>query len=261
MIDLLLIITAIWLFAASVTDIKKTEVSDWLSFSLLAIALAFNLSKGIISGDFSSLWASLLGVVVFFIIANILYYGKLFAGGDAKILISLGAVIPSPAFLSNILVFGSIYGILYSLFLALRYWKPFWNEFKKYKKLMIYFLIPSVLIALLYFATSMIMLLIFAAIVFFMPLLFVTVNSVEKSCLIRKVEPEKLMLGDWLFKDVKAKGKIIKADFEGLTKRDIALIRKSGKKVFIKYGIPFIPVFLIAFLVTVFAGNILTIFI
>lgn len=260
-IDLLIVIALIWLCAASFTDLKKREVSDWLSFSLIAIALSIRSAESIIQRDPSPILTSLSGLGIFLLIALIMYYGKLFAGGDVKLLAALGAVIPSFAFLSNILVAGSIYGLAYSAVLALINFKQFANEFKKNWKVLRAFSIFAIILILFYLITSEILILFFLISVALIVLVFVFVNAVEKSCLIIKVSPEKLTVGDWLFKDVKIKDIIIKADFEGLTKNEIALIRKSGKKVYVKYGIPFVPVFLLAFILTLLFDNVFTIFI
>jgi len=54
--------------------------------------------------------------------------------------------------------------------------------------------------------------------------------------------------GDWLFENLK-KGKFfMKAKWEGLSSKDIQLIKKKFKKVKIKQGIPFVPAFLIGFI-------------
>ena len=79
--------------------------------------------------------------------------------------------------------------------------------------------------------------------------------AVEKSALIKSVSPEKLTEGDWLLKDVKIGKTVIKADFDGLSKKDIALIKKANKAVMIKYGLPFVPVFLLAFITELVFGN------
>jgi prepilin signal peptidase PulO-like enzyme (type II secretory pathway) len=43
---------------------------------------------------------------------------------------------------------------------------------------------------------------------------------------------------------------LIKAKADGLSKKDIMLIKKRKLKVWIKEGIPYIPVFLIAFILS-----------
>jgi Flp pilus assembly protein protease CpaA len=261
MIDPLLIITALWLAAASFTDLKKSEVSDWLSFSLIAIALSIRTTESIILWDYSPILISLIGLAAFFILSNIMYYGKLFAGGDVKLMTALGPIVPSLAFLSNMLIAGGIYGIVFSAVLAMRNFKSFSSEMKKRRNLLMISLFVSMLLAILYFFISNPFIFLLSLSMIFISFIFAFVNSVEKACLIKMVSPEKLTVGDWLMKNVRVHGKVIKADFEGLTKKEIHLIKKSKMKVMIKYGIPFVPVFLIAFLITVLWGNIFLIFI
>jgi len=259
--DTLLIIAIIWLAAASFTDLKKREVANWLSFSLIAIALAVRASESIIAGNAQPILTSVIGLAIFFVIANVLYFGKIFAGGDAKLLMAMGAVIPGAAFLSNFLIIGGVYGLIYSFGLAIIHRKAFSSGLKKINKktscLMIFifavFILGLILkIPIIYIITATIILIYY---------LHVFVKTVEKSCLIRKVSPQKLTEGDWLFKDIKIRGKTLKASFHGLTQKQINLIKKNKKLVQIKYGIPFIPVFLIAFLLTYYFDNILLLFI
>ncbi|MFH1607704.1 MAG: hypothetical protein ABIA78_01075, partial [archaeon] len=58
--------------------------------------------------------------------------------------------------------------------------------------------------------------------------------------------------GDWLYNDLKVEGKTIKASWDGLNKKEIELIRGEYKEVKVKYGIQFVPVFLISFLILVY---------
>jgi len=260
MVDILIIIAGIWLAAASLTDLKKREVSDWLSFSLIAIALSIRTVESIIQWSYVPILQSILGLAGFFLLANIMYFGKLFAGGDVKLMAAIGSVIPSISFLSNVLVAGSVYGIAYSIFLALMNPGRFYKETRNYRHAFIISFLISLLLLSGYAFTANIFLLMISLAVLSIALLMIFVQSVEKSCLIKNVPPNQLTEGDWLLKDVKIRGKVIKADFEGLTKKDIAKIREANVNVLIKYGIPFIPVFLTAFLLTVFYGNIFSIF-
>ena len=77
---------------------------------------------------------------------------------------------------------------------------------------------------------------------------YIYAKSVDEACMIRKVKPLKLTEGDWLYKDVKVGNKVIKATWDGLTDKDIKLLRKRGREVLIRYGIQFAPVFLISFI-------------
>jgi len=260
MIDILWIVAFLWLAAASVTDIKKREVADWLSFSLLSIALAVRSAQSIAQWDYHPILMSLAGLAFFFIIANALYYGRLFAGGDAKLMIALGAVIPSADLISNLLVIGSVYGIAYSLVLAILNRKAVMIELRKYKNYMLISFFLFLLFLSGYLFTYNPLLLLITIMIIAVPGLFFFVNAVEKSSLIKKVPASGLTEGDWLFKDIRIKGKVIKANFEGLTKKEIALIKKARLNVYIKEGIPFIPVFFLAFVVTAVVGNLFLIF-
>jgi len=64
--------------------------------------------------------------------------------------------------------------------------------------------------------------------------------------MIKLVSAQVLTEGDWLERDVVVNGKKIKKNFSGLTYEEILLLRKHGKKVWVKTGVPFAPAFLIA---------------
>ena len=70
--------------------------------------------------------------------------------------------------------------------------------------------------------------------------------------MIEKVKVKDLREGDWLYKDIKIGKKIIKADWGGLSKKDIMSIRRNKKFVKIKQGIPYSPVFLFSFIVFIY---------
>jgi hypothetical protein len=65
--------------------------------------------------------------------------------------------------------------------------------------------------------------------------------------MVRKIKTDKLTLGDWLYKDVKVGKKVVKATWDGLTEKDLKLLKKK-KFVYIRYGVQFTPVFLISFI-------------
>ena len=88
------------------------------------------------------------------------------------------------------------------------------------------------------------------------------VKAVENSSLYKYITPDKLTEGDWIAKDIKINGKYITGPKElGIEKKHInQLINfwKKGKikKILIKEGMPFIPSFLLAFIITLIYGNI-----
>ena len=71
-------------------------------------------------------------------------------------------------------------------------------------------------------------------------------------CMIRLMKASELTEGDWLERDVRLSKGVIKKSVHGLSLEEIKIIRKENKKVLIKEGIPFVPVFLITLILMVF---------
>lgn len=91
--------------------------------------------------------------------------------------------------------------------------------------------------------------------------LWIFVKAIEKSCMYKLVEPPKLTEGDWIVKDIYVGGKYVTGPKElGISKKQIKQLiefykKRKVKKILIKEGIPFVPSFLIAFIVTLMFGN------
>ena len=258
MIEVNLVIVFLALIAAAVTDIRRREVPDWISYSLIAVALVVALAESIIFENPAFILKSLAGLATFFVLAALFYYSKLFAGGDAKLLLGIGAALGADAsFLFNTMIVGGAYGLVYSFVLAAINFKDVKKELNKSKVPFMVFMVLAVIclaIALVFNASLFYFI---AAVSIFSPLIYAFTLAVEKVSLIKLVSPDKLTEGDWLLHDITIKGKTIKADFDGLSKSDIRLIKKAKKAVKIKYGLPFVPVFLLAFIAELLAGNLM----
>jgi Flp pilus assembly protein protease CpaA len=261
----LIALGGIWMFFATVQDIKKREVANWLNFSLIVFALGARFFYSLFFNDgFGFFLQGIIGLGIFFAIGNLLYFLKVFAGGDAKLMISLGAILPlSSSFFINLKIYalffcvfflvGAVYGILFSLILVLKNLRKFKKEFSRQfileKKFFYIFSVLGFLVLCLgFFEEFMIY---FGLLIFFFPLLYVYAKSVEEGIMILNMDSFKITEGDWLYKDLKIGKKIIHAKWDGLSKMEIREIRKKLKKVKIKQGIPFVPVFLISFMVLV----------
>ena len=265
--DFLIVLTLVWILIAMYKDFKKREIPNWLNFSLLIFALAFRLFYSIFSNDYNYILWGLIGFGVFFVIANIFYYGRLFAGGDAKLMMAIGAVIPfTNSWFDNLLIgflfvicllsFGALYSTFYSVGLAFGNMTGFSNDFKKrINKNKLYILLDFLIFGLFLifgFFTGENMLFLVGAIIFALPFVYYYTKSVEQSCLVKYTSPNEITVGDWLAKEIKIKGKTILPSWDGLSESEIVLIKKHYKKnVLIKQGIPFSPAFLIAFIVLV----------
>src|SRR3989344_3474897 len=174
----------------------------------------------------------------------------------------IGAILPlSYSWIINIKIFGffillfllggSIYALVYAFCLIIINRKNFKNEFGKqwnnYKKLFLIGLIFALVWTLLAFFVSQTGFILIGLVILLFPVLYVFAKAVEESCMIKQVSWNKVTEGDWLYKDVKVVNRLIKTNWEGVSKKELELIRKNRKKVLIKYGIPFTPSFLFGF--------------
>jgi Flp pilus assembly protein protease CpaA len=253
----------VWIIFASVQDLRSREVANWLNFSLIIFALGFRFFFSLFErGDFAFFYQGLIGLGIFLLLGNFLYYGRMFAGGDAKLMIALGAILPfSESFYTNVMLFvwffviflfvGAVYGMLWSLVLMLRNFdswkKEFGRQFSKNKKLIYVIMFLGLILMLVGIFETFVFF--FGILIFILPYFYLYAKSVDEVCMVKQIKVGKLREGDWLYKDVKVGKNLIKAKWEGLSKKNIALIQKSKKDVLIREGIPFIPVFLIAFLI------------
>lgn len=251
----------IWIIFATVEDIKTREIANWLNFSLVIFALSFRFFYSLFElNDFSFFYQGLIGYGIFFLLGNLFYYGKMFAGGDAKLMMSLGAILPiSNNFFTNVklffmfitffLIVGAIYGLSVSVYYGFKNFSKlrieYKKQFKKNKKMIFFLLIFSILFLLLSFYEFV--LIYFAVMIFILPYFYLYVKSVDEACMIKKIKPSKLTIGDWLYNDVKVGRRVIRATWDGVSEKDIKLLKKK-KFIFVRYGVQFAPVFLIAFI-------------
>ena len=255
----LILLGLVWIIGAVLQDLRRREVDNLWNFSLIAIALVYRASVSVFSGDYWFIFNGIIGLGIFFIIGNIFYYSRMFAGGDAKLLMALGTILPLSynwvinfkifgLFILLFLIFGSFYSLIYALFLMIfnfrRFKKEFVKQFSDYRKM---FFIALIFVGVWIVLMIVLDFLIFSwigLVILLFPILFVFAKSVEEICLVKEVNYDKITIGDWLYKDVSIRGKLIKSNWEGLSKKELELIIKNKKKVFIKYGIPFTPSFL-----------------
>lgn len=252
-----------YIIFAVIQDFKTREIANWLTFSLIIFALGFRLFYSLFQNDgFVFFYEGLIGLGIFFVIGNLLYYGKVFAGGDAKLMIALGTIIPYfTTFSSNVQLFfnfmivflltGFLYIFIASGVLCVRNFKPFKKQFvkelKKSKKLMIILLFFSLIFLALGFIENLFF--IVGILVFFTSYLYIYSKAIDESCMIKRIKTGNLREGDWLYSNLKLGKKEVKAKWEGLTKKEIRNISKKYKEVRIRQGIPFSPVFLIGIII------------
>ena len=261
----LIFLAVIWLVFASIHDLKKRIVPNWLSFSLIIFALGFRFFYSLFNENFSFFLQGLIGLGIFFIIGNLLYYGRMFAGGDAKLMIALGPILGfSGSFFENLeffslflilfLFIGGFYGLIWSFFLASNNFnilkKEFVKQFNSNRKTIYAVMVFALFFMVLGFFEGLVFYL--GLLIFIMPYLYIYAKAIDDTCLIKTLNVKELEEGDWLHKDLKIGKKVINMNWEGLNKKEIKEIQKKYKKIKIRQGIPFVPTFLISFLVFVY---------
>lgn len=244
-------------------DIKTKEIANWLSFSLIIFALGFRFFYSLFQGgDFSFFYNGIIGLGIFFVIGNVLYYGRVFAGGDAKLMIALGTIIPYyPKLFSNFQVFfdflviflfiGFVYVLISSSVLCIKNFKSFRKEFskqfKRNKKLILILIFFSIVLSIFGFLENMLFIL--GVLIFLSSYLYLYSKAIDEACMVKKIKTKDLKEGDWLYSDLKLGRTNLRAKWEGVNKKEINKIMKKYKEVKIRQGVAFSPVFLIGFLI------------
>jgi len=267
----LIFIAVIWMIFAVIQDFRKREVANWWNFSLIVFVLAYRAFLSVNSSNYWYFLWGVIGLIVGIVISNIFYYARMFAGGDAKLLMALGTILPlSLSWITNLeilfwfvvffLLTGAIYGLVYSIILSILHFNKFKKRFREYmieyrKLLFTFFFVFIFLILVSIFLTNsfyfsdylLILLVIFIPLC---PLLFFYAKAIEDVCMVHSVPVSMLTIGDWLVKSLKSGRKKIKPNWEGLSEEELKDIQKHVHgKVSVKYGIPFTPSFLFGFLV------------
>ncbi len=289
-ITTLLILIA--LFIATYTDLKRREVPDWLSYSFIAAGFGLRGVFSLFSG-WELLLAGFLGLVAAFLVGAGLYYAKLWGGGDAKLLIGMGIMlgIPLPLqqdsvrlllfFLLTLLVGASI-GLTMLSYYGYRHRKRVAADFQPTVKeksrwqvtafsaaaafvllaIIGYFFqyqgqygwlySDAFVPALLGFLAPLFLALAPVSIGLFYLYVFTTV--VERIVYVKQMPLHLVTEGDWLAKELAAGGRVFPYR-RVLTEKDLAFLHQKGiRKAWIRYGLPFIPSFLIGFVVMLALG-------
>jgi len=273
MIEFIYIICLVLLIIGSFTDLRIREVPDWLNYSGIFAGLGLRLIWSVYSFDWSYILEGLVGFGVFLAVGVGMFYLGQWGGGDSKLLMALGALLGlkfqfshvTVAFLINLMIFGGVYGLFWSIGLAVANWKKFKAEFRKkldyarkWRAIVLGFAFGSLVFAIFAVDGFFRMLLIFLALLIpFLNYLIIGIKSVEAVCMYKRVKPKDLTEGDWIADDIYIKGKRICGPKDlGIEKKQIRkLIKSRVKSVVIRIGIPFVPSFLIAFLMTLWIGN------
>ena len=281
MLDVILLgLTFVILAIASYSDFKTREVPDWLSFGAIGAGLGIRAIWSVSTSQVQPFLYGLAGFGAFFLIALAMFYLGQWGGGDSKLLMGLGALFGlelsmnslAVAFIINALFAGAIYGLFWTVGLAIKNWSQFSRKAtlylnKPHQRTLggVSFAVTGVGVGFgLIFVQEIFLrmaILLLASIPALLFILFIIVRAVEKTCFYKWVEPNVLTEGDWVAKNVVVDGKRITGPKDlGVSKaqiRQLNALYKKGKikKVLLKTGIPFVPAFLLAFGATLAWGN------
>jgi prepilin signal peptidase PulO-like enzyme (type II secretory pathway) len=277
--ELTIWITFFGLAIASYFDIRVREIPDYLNYFLICFALITRILWSIFEANLSLILWIPSSFVILFGLSYLMYLIGQMGGGDAKLMIACSILLsyfPGDSllleelkfpffldFFANLLFCGAIYGVGTIYLIGLR------NRAKLRGKLsqVEFLLIPlSCLIAFLLWG-------VIPGIGFMLGLVLVCIASMrflkvtEDVCFYIYKKPTQLVEGDWLVKEIKVEKRVVVPKRGvGLTLEDIERIKdlyKKGKvrEILIKEGLPFVPAFLLAFLVTLLYRNLIVLFI
>ncbi len=275
-----------FLSAAVINDVKKREVPNWVNYGLVIAGLGLGLLHSVVAFDWHFLVFSIAGAAAALALSALMFYTGQWGGGDSKLLIGLGSLLGLPfttkppflgaesqfiSFLFNLVAISVVYAIAIGTILAVKNKKKFAAAARKQLKSKSYSLLRKLLLivsavglAIIIAVNDVALRFAFVALLatlFFGLYLSIMAKAVEKACMLRLVSPLRLTEGDWIAKDVVVGGKRICGPKDlGIEKRQIRQLAELYRKgkirvVLIKEGIPFSPSFLLAYIVTIFFGN------
>lgn len=273
LVFLILLVLAV-LVISTVTDLKSREVPDWLSYSAIVAGFGARLIWSAYLWDYHPILDGAVGFSIFFVIACALYYFGQWGGGDSKLLMAIGVCLGLNldinhvmlAFVINAIWLGGVYGLFWSVYLAVKNWVKFkeeyLNQLKPHKFVRFIPLAVLLSIVILSFVLDinpvleamMIFLILTVPLVFYVS---VFVRVVELVAMRKFVSANEITEGDWVVNDVVVnKRRICGPKDLGISLKQIAELKKYRiKKILIKVGIPFVPALLLAYLFTLFFGN------
>lgn len=285
--QLLQLIVLCFLAAAVVNDLRKREVPNWVNYGLIITGVSLSLLQSIVAADWHFLAFSLAGAAAALAVAALMFYTGQWGGGDSKLLIGIGAMLglpfssnapfisvesPAVSFLLNLVVISVLYATAIGMFMALkkknrkRFAAAVRKQMAAYSALRKLLLIAAAvgLVIVLAVDDAIIKLGVVALLTALLFGLYLSImaKAVEMACMLKRVSPLKLTEGDWIANDVIVDGRRIcgpkDLGVDERQMRQMVLLYRKGKvrTVLIKEGIPFSPSFLIAYVVTIFFGNV-----
>jgi hypothetical protein len=244
----------IGLIIATVQDLKRREIDFWLCGILLSGGVVLILFNSILKQTLTPVIQLGISLLIFLVLMKLFYHSRIFAGGDSNLLFSLSPLFIGITYVSTItnsllyvlflLFAGSIYGLISLAYLYLKNFKTINKALKlETKKIRLWLIILSPITIILFLINFNTLGMIGSLLILY-TLLYVFSKTIEEKLMTKEKSAKDLAEGDWIAEDIKVGNKTIKYSWDGLSKKEIKLLK--NKKVKVKYGIPFAPAFLIA---------------
>lgn len=112
-----IIVTVLFSILASIYDVRKGFVPDWLNNLLVAFGLVSNLILTFLTSNVKFILASIISMVITYAVSYLLWQLHLWGGGDVKLFTSIATVIPFGASIDFLNIFPvlSIYPFTFSV--------------------------------------------------------------------------------------------------------------------------------------------------
>ncbi|RLI98169.1 MAG: hypothetical protein DRO99_01380 [Candidatus Aenigmatarchaeota archaeon] len=275
----LLLIGIIGFGAAGYWDLKTTEFPDWLPYSIIISALGIRGLFAFLAADPSLFIDSVIVGLAFLGMGLGMYYTKQWGDGDAWLLGGLGFLFPTATgfrallgahvfpfpvmLLFNFFLLSFMYLIAYSIVLG--FMKPglgrkFFAYLKGNSRVLGLSIIGFTILCICMAACLNMQLGIQAgqlAHLFLFPAFFALVvifmyygKFIEDKVFRKRIDVKDLRAGDVP----------VGMKWETMSENDIKKLKRKGGKIWIKEGVRFAPVFVITMLVTLFIGNLMSLF-
>ena len=262
-------ITLIGSLAAGIWDLKTTNIPDKLCIFMIIIGLILNILTGVFYGDFSYFLYALLFGGLFLGFGLLMYYTGQWGGGDGELLVAIGVLLPkltivktyfpfALSFFINSFFVGAFWSVIFSLYFVYKspkLSKKFFNDFKNPLTISIT-LIPLLLSIIVSFTNIMFSLLFLLIFILFV---FYKFAKVIEQAFYQKIPVRELKVDDMLGEDI-PKLKLYRKYIKGLTKEQVAKIKKRNKYIVIREGVRYGIVFPLALIFTLLFGDFFLLF-
>jgi Flp pilus assembly protein protease CpaA len=263
---------------ASYYDLKTSEVPDIIAVLMITFGVSFHFSRSLISGEWIYFISSITFGVLMLAFGFLRYLWREWGGADALMLGAISFMLPywpklnsnlpfPLVFVINLFLIGVIYILAYVIIMSFSHRRVYSELFRKVRgsvKEISYITFGYLAIIFIFFIISKNFLLLEMSLTFYLLILALYIlyhylRIFDTKILRKKIKSHRLKPGDVLAHEVRIGKLRIGARIDGLTEKEIELLKKKFKEVEIIEGVRYVPSFLITLVFTLFYGNILEI--